>query len=528
MLKKLSKQKFWTIIAMIFVAGCSTDQNGKQVTTDAQLDSLHYKEQHRPQFHFTPEKMWMNDPNGLVFYEGEYHLFYQYYPDSTVWGPMHWGHAVSPDLLHWEHLPVALFPDSLGYIFSGSAVIDWKNTSGLGLGGKPPMIAFFTHHDMERRRTGRTDYETQSIAYSHDNGRTWSKYQHNPVVGNPGSKDFRDPKVFWFDPGNKWVMVVTSHDHLKFYSSTDLKSWEVTGEFGKEEGNHSGVWECPDLFPLQAGDLEKWVLIQNINPGHPNGGSGAQYFIGEFDGSTFINDNPPDMELWLDYGKDNYAGVTWSDIPSEDGRRLFIGWMSNWQYAQVVPTDNWRSAMTLPRTLHLKETPLGLRVASLPVTTVTKIREEAVAFGRGDHQEPVELLRNVKNRNGLYEVQLEIIKPTSGRVEIEVYNSEGDLLYVGYDVDQNEYYIDRLTAGQSDFSDDFAGRHIAPRFSDSENIKMHLFFDVASVELFADDGLTVMTEIFFPKNPYSDIMLKSDQYPLKVMRGRVFGLKSIW
>ena len=291
--------------------------------------SNYYQEQHRPQFHFSPEKGWMNDPNGLVYYEGEYHLFYQYYPDSTVWGPMHWGHAISKDLTTWEHLPIALYPDSLGYIFSGSIVIDENNTAGFQTGIEKPLVAIFTIHDMVKEKAGRKDKESQGIAYSLDKGRSWTKYNKNPVLPNKGDTDFRDPKVFWHEPTKHWVMPLAVGQHLEIFTSPNLKDWTKTGEFGQKDGSHGGVWECPDIISLNTNEgIEKWILIQNIGRGAVNGGSGTQYFVGNFDGKTFINDNSPETKLWLDYGADNYAGVTWFNAPNNE--KLFIGWMSNW------------------------------------------------------------------------------------------------------------------------------------------------------------------------------------------------------
>ena len=228
----------------------------------------------RPMYHFTPDSMWMNDPNGMLYYNGEYHLFYQYFPDSTVWGPMHWGHAVSKDMVTWDDLPIALYPDSLGLIFSGSAVIDWKNTSGFGVNGNPPMVAIFTHHNMDGERAKRLDFQTQSIAYSNDNGRTWTKYEQNPVIKNPGIKDFRDPKVIWHEATQKWVLVLAAKDRVKFYSSPDLKSWTHASDFGIE--NDARLWECPDIFPMKVAgsNTEKWVLITSMQSGAPNGGTG--------------------------------------------------------------------------------------------------------------------------------------------------------------------------------------------------------------------------------------------------------------
>ena len=270
-----------------------------------------YAEAHRPQIHFSPPENWMNDPNGMVFHSGVYHLFYQYYPDSTVWGPMHWGHATTSDLIHWENHPIALYPDSLGYIFSGSAVVDENNTSGFGKEGKIPLVAIFTHHNPKAEKESPTTVENQSIAFSLDDGYTWTKYTGNPVLKNPGIRDFRDPKVFWFEDGKKWIMTLAASDQIIFYSSPDLKTWTKESEFGKEFGAHGGVWECPDLFSLQYKDETIWVLIVNINPGGPNGGSAAQYFTGQFDGKTFI---PYQTDTrWADYGPDDYAGVTWSN-----------------------------------------------------------------------------------------------------------------------------------------------------------------------------------------------------------------------
>src|SRR5260370_6818925 len=247
-----------------------------------------YREQYRPQIHFSPPARWMNDPNGMVYYKGVYHVFYQYYPKGTVWGPMHWGHATSADMVHWKNRPIALYPDSLGLIFSGSAVVDFKNTSGLGKDGKPPLVAIFTHHSQEKEKVGRVDAQNESLAYSNDDGKTWTKYQHNPVLRNPGITDFRDPNEMWYEPEKKWVMSLATKDRISFYSSKNLKSWTKESEFGEHTGAHGGVWECPDLFPLAAADGKKmWVLIVNINPGGPQGGSATQYFTGNFDGTTF-------------------------------------------------------------------------------------------------------------------------------------------------------------------------------------------------------------------------------------------------
>ncbi|HWS60197.1 MAG TPA: glycoside hydrolase family 32 protein, partial [Flavobacterium sp.] len=319
------------------------------------------EELYRPNFHFTPKKGWMNDPNGMFYYNGYYHLFYQYYPDSNVWGPMHWGHAISTDLITWTEKPIALYPDEKGYIFSGSAVVDLKNTSGFGSLENPPIVAMFTYHDPKKEKSGEINTQSQGIAYSLDEGLTWKKYEANPIIKNPNIKDFRDPKMTWDNIHKQWLMVLAAGDKTIFYASKNLKDWELLSDFGKNIGAHGGVWECPDFFPVHVdgSDEYKWVLLLSINPGGPNGGSATQYFVGDFDGKTFTLDKTFSQDikekqaLYIDYGRDNYAGVTWSNISEVDGRKLFVGWMSNWQYAEKVPTEKWRSSMTIPRELVL-------------------------------------------------------------------------------------------------------------------------------------------------------------------------------
>lgn len=397
------------VLLISAIVSCSKNEN-QGLSENSTQTASDYTEPFRNQFHFAPVANWMNDPNGMVYYEGEYHLFYQYYPDSTVWGPMHWGHAVSPDMVHWEHLPIALYPDEFGHIFSGSAVIDWENTSGLGSTENPPMVAIYTYHLMEGEKAGAIDYQTQGIAYSLDKGRTWTKYEGNPVLENPGIKDFRDPKVAWNEVADKWIMTLAVLDHIRFYSSSNLIDWDLESEFGREIGNHGGVWEFPDLFklPVKGTDEEKWVLLVSINPGAPNGGSGTQYFVGEFDGKNFILDESftPVMgeSIWIGYGTDNYAGVSWSDIPKEDGRRLFIGWMGNWQYAQVVPTESWRSAMTLPRSLGLKIQDERYILTSTPVNELQAIKSASTVI---DPQQ-IDGSSIIHADHELYELSLEL------------------------------------------------------------------------------------------------------------------------
>lgn len=481
--------------------------------------------------------MWMNDPNGMVFYAGEYHLFYQYYPEATVWGPMHWGHAVSTDLVHWQHLPIALYPDSLGLIFSGSAVVDWNNTSGFGQNGQPPLVAVFTQHNIEGEKANRSDFQYQSIAYSNDHGRTWTKYAGNPVIPNTQKiKDFRDPKVIWDEYSKQWIMVFAAQNQVKFWGSKDLKHWSHLSDFGKEWGTHGGVWECPDLFPVQVENsgAQKWVLLQSLNPGSPNGGSGTQYFVGNFDGKTFTLDPEfaPSVSgskaVWLDWGRDNYAGVTWSDIPPKDGRRLFMGWMSNWDYATLVPTQNWRSAMTLPRQLLLKKTAAGLRLASQPAAELQALRGKKHRFENQLIANETDLTKPLGFAPSGSEILLELdwSENPAAAFALVLSNTKGEEYRIGFDAAKNEFFSDRTKAGKTGFSDKFAlKRHTALRASAGKNMQLQVFFDVASCEMFADGGETVMTEVFFPSENFNSIKLIPLNGAVRLKSGTGYALK---
>ena len=487
---------------------------------------MNYDEPYRPQVHFSPPTQWMNDPNGMVYYAGEYHLFYQHYPDSNVWGPMHWGHAVSEDLVEWENLPVALYPDSLGWIFSGSAVVDHGNTSGLGESGGDPLVAIFTYHNDSLQQAGRDDHQYQGIAYSNDRGRSWTKYAGNPVIPNTEAiRDFRDPKVVWDAERGQWLMVFAALDQILFWRSNNLIDWERLNAFGPGLGNHDGVWECPDIFPLQVAETgeSQWVLLVSINSGGPNGGSATQYFVGDFDGTaftldpTFAGDVRGDSGVWLDYGRDNYAGVTWANVPDNDGRRLFVGWMSNWAYADDVPTTVWRGAMTVPRTLSLHQTAEGYRVYSSPIEELTSLREQAKMF-HGEH-------RIENTGSGAFELDLSYVLDATAAdtLGVELQNALGETLRVSYDPRTDMFYTDRQGAGPNDFSDRFAlAPHRAPRISNSDTLRMHLIVDRASVEVFADGGATVLTDIVFPTEPFDRVVVVGEG------EGTIYGLRSIW
>ncbi len=476
----------FSVVLLIFILSCKEQtSHGKK---ESELDVTHtYEEAYRPQYHFSPPANWMNDPNGMVYFDGEYHLFYQYYPDDTIWGPMHWGHAVSKDLVNWENLPIALYPDEMGYIFSGSAVVDFKNTSGLGKDGKAPMIAIYTYH-LEEEENDQNYQQTQAIAYSLDKGRTWTKYEDNPVLPNPGIKDFRDPKVMWHEETQSWIMSLAIKDKISFFTSKNLIDWEYLSDFNPEWAAYGGVWECPDLFPLTTDNgQEKWCLLVSINPGGPNGGSATQYFIGDFDGKNFTTSS---SEIkWLDYGVDNYAGVTWSDVPQEDGRKLFLGWMSNWLYGQEVPTQPWRSAMTLPRSLHLYKHQEEFYVASKPVEELKKIRSDSRILVSSE----------INFEDELIELEL---TPNQDEFKLVFSNDDGDEIV--FQKSDALFKFDRSKSGKVDFNEEFGKIHEMEDLNLSIE-KIQVFIDRSSIEIFLNEGQLVFTQLVFPNSPISNL-----------------------
>jgi fructan beta-fructosidase len=479
----------------------------------------------RPQFHFSPEANWMNDPNGMVYYEGEYHLFYQYHPFGTTWGPMHWGHAVSKDLIHWDHLPIALAPDKNGAIFSGSAVVDWNDTTGF-FNGESGLVAVFTHADnypdSDRPR------QRQSLAYSTDNGRTWTKYDGNPVLEEESITDFRDPKVFWHKETNKWIMILAAGNHVRLYTSKDLKTWAFASEFGREAGSHAGVWECPDLFKLPVNgnpNHNKWVMIVSIgNESTYVEGSRTQYFIGEFDGLTFTNDYSNDTILWLDHGRDNYAGVTWSDIPNEDGRRIFLGWMSNWKYANETPTVSWRSAMTIPRELTLTESSDGVRIIQNPISELEKIRQEKYSWDELMIKPNENILSNVSGD------QLEIIAEfeleSSTEFGFKLRKSDSEETIIGYDAAEKSLFVNRIRSGMTEFNGYFPCTHSAPLSINNNRVRMRIFVDWSSVEIFGNDGEIAITDQIFPDPASQGLELYTKDGNVKLVSLLIFQLES--
>lgn len=506
------------IFTMLFSCKNATDKKDNQVQNVQEIESISNEDLYRPNFHFTPKKGWMNDPNGMFFYNGYYHLYFQHYPDGTTWGPMHWGHAISTDLFNWKEQPIALFPDNLGYIFSGSAVVDYENTSGFGKDGKIPIIAIFTSHDPKKEKTGEIDVENQSIAYSLDEGFTWTKYKDNPVLKNPGTRDFRDPKVSWDKQRKRWIMVLAAGQEIQFYISKDLKSWNKLTSFGEGIGNHDGVWECPDFFqlPVVGSSEKKWVLLVSINPGGPNNGSATQYFVGDFDGKNFVLDESFNTEteeeqgFWVDYGRDNYAGVTFSNVENKDGGKLFMGWMSNWLYANEVPTENWRSAMTVARTLELLKSDNTYRLTSNPVPELDEFKIEKLKNSNVSIKGKTLLTTSKAVDFTSVQINFKIENLIDGVYNFELTNSEGDSLRFGYDSSMNNYFVDRNNAGKTDFSNKFSDRiATAPRTNTQNDWTGTIVLDKTSIELFFDNGQTVMTEIFFPKVPFESLYFQA-------------------
>lgn len=463
-------------------------------------------EDYRPAYHFSPKSGWMNDPNGLVYLDGAYHLFFQHNPDQPVWGPMHWGHAISTDLIHWQEQPIALFPDSLGTIFSGSAVVDKDNTAGFG---KDALVAIYTNHshEIEERKTGL--HQTQSIAYSLDKGKTWTKYRDNPVIANPGIWDFRDPKVLWHQATGQWVMALATKQSITFYGSKDLKAWVKRSEFGAGVGAHGGVWECPDLIRFNTAEGEKWVLLVSINPGGPNTGSATQYFVGSFDGHTFTTDQN-DIR-WMDYGPDNYAGVTFSNTGE---RKLLLGWMSNWEYANQVPTKTWRSGNTIVRELGLAKDDTGWMLTSTPVAELDKTSKSMLKSKNIQMNKTIDLSKAIAKLGNTFDVSFALDNLVD--FEAELSNEDGEYLIVGFDKGKNEYFIDRSKAGETNFSDKFITRPVAPRTVKFLGSDVRFLLDRNSIELFADKGKVAMSALFFTKKTFTNLTIRSnDSFVLK-------------
>ncbi len=451
-----------------------------------------YQERYRPVVHFSPSFGWTNDPNGMVYVNGEWHLSLQYNPYSTAHSNMHWGLSVSKDLIHWNDQPFVIAPDELGSIFSGSAVVDHNNSAGFG---ENAVIAIYTNSGSG---------QVQSIAYSNDGGYNFTKYDNNPVLVDKSQRDFRDPKVSWI--GDKWVMALAVGQVIRFYGSKDLKEWELLSEFGEGIGSHNGTWECPDLIKFDYEGREKWVLFVSINPGGPNGGSITQYFIGQFDGKEFVADKLP-YPLWVDSGVDNYAGVTYADAP--DGRTVFQGWMSNWVYTGSTPTISFRNAMTLPRDLALKSNGKHLILASVPSPEVYAARCEEYSYDNNTSVDEYIIPSILENNEGAYEIDFTVVPDSKGEMSIELYNTQGERVTFNFDLSSNKLVLDRSQSGDVDFHKSFSNSVTVELIPRSE-YRFQLFVDKFSTELFINDGDMAFTNCVFPSETYNSFKISSN------------------
>lgn len=506
---------------LIILLGSSYFLLEKTITTHGATDN-YYAELYRPQFHFSTPKGRLADPNGLVYFEGEYHLFHQ--KMGT------WAHAVSTDLIHWEHLPIALEHDELGQAMSGTVVIDWDDTSGL-FNGDAGMVAVYTSTE---------GGEAQSIAYSKDNGRTWERYEGNPVIENPGIYDFRDPKVFWHDETAKWVMVVSTDKTVTFYNSSDLIDWEYQSVFGidedgTEQGSHIAVWETPDFFPLAVdGDEanQKWVLTLSIGDNPVTEGSTNQYFIGEFDGQEFINDNEPQEVLYTDYGKDFYAGQSFNELEEQQGRRVWLGWMANWRYPYQSPTSPWMGSISIPRELTLRTNSEDkIRVFQEPISEIETIRateDKMDSFEiNGEFQ--------IEDFSGIsYEFELEASWDELDEFGIRLRQSEEEETVVGIDLNSNTVYLDRTNAGLDQLIDrngeefQFGRKFEADFNSDKNDVIIRGFVDESSIEIFVDNGEIVFTNLIYSETTSNGIELFANNGTLNIESLRLNHLHSIW
>lgn len=429
-------------------------------------------EKYRPLYHQTPRRGWMNDPNGMFYKDGVWHLFYQYNPYGSMWGNMHWGHSTSTDLVSWKDEGVALAPDAWGTMFSGSCVVDENNTAGFGHG---TVIAMYTS---SRPTPFGGDVQAQCLAYSTDGGKTFTKYEGNPVL-TAEEKDFRDPKMFWNEDINAWNLILAVGQEMRIYSSPNLKDWKEECRFGLGCGNHDGVWECPDLFKLNG----KWVLVCNINPGGPFGGSATQYFVGDFDGHKFTCDSAPQVTKWMDWGKDHYATVSFWGAP--EGRRTVLAWMSNWQYANDVPTMQYRSANSIARDLGLFEDSGEWYVSVKPAPEMLAARG-----------------KKVKNPTEACEMVVDL----KGSATVTLSNAKGEQVVMTYDEAARTFSMDRTQSGNVSFSEAFPCTNVAPTHGRIKQLR--IFIDRCSIEAFDADGHMAMTNLVFPSEPYNSVKVK--------------------
>lgn len=452
--------------------GISTFTCWKNIKNAESFDTTN-REQYRPLYHHTPAYGWMNDPNGMFFKDGVWHLYFQHNPYGSQWENMTWGHSTSTDLIHWTFQGDPVQPDAWGSIFSGSSVVDKNNTAGFG---ENAIVALYTSAG---------ENQTQSMAYSTDNGKTFTKYDGNPIITS-NVPDFRDPHMFWNEDVKKWNMILAAGQQMNIYSSDNLKDWKFESSFGAEYGSHGGVWECPDLMKMKVRgtDKEKWMLVCNINPGGPSGGSATQYFVGDFDGHKFTCESKPEVTKWMDYGKDHYATVTFDNAPN--GRHVALAWMSNWQYANQVPTLQYRSANSIPRDLGLFEYKGNTYCSVTPSEEITAARSKKPSKSLS---EACEMVVNLK-----------------GDATITLSNSKGEKVVMTYKAKDETFSMDRTLSGKTDFSSDFAAITTAPVYGKMN--KLRIFIDKSSIEVFDNDGKMAMTNLVFPTKPYDKVTIK--------------------
>ena len=452
--------------------GISTFTCWKNIKNAESFDTKN-REQYRPLYHHTPAYGWMNDPNGMFFKDGVWHLYFQHNPYGSQWENMTWGHSTSTDLIHLTFQGDPVQPDAWGSIFSGSSVVDKNNTAGFG---ENAIVALYTSAG---------ENQTQSMAYSTDNGKTFTKYDGNPIITS-NVPDFRDPHMFWNEDIKKWNMILAAGQQMNIYSSDNLKDWKFESSFGAEYGSHGGVWECPDLMKMKVRgtDKEKWMLVCNINPGGPSGGSATQYFVGDFDGHKFTCESKPEVTKWMDYGKDHYATVTFDNAPN--GRHVALAWMSNWQYANQVPTLQYRSANSIPRDLGLFEYKGNTYCSVTPSEEITAARSKKPSKSLS---EACEMVVNLK-----------------GDATITLSNSKGEKVVMTYKAKDETFSMDRTLSGKTDFSSDFAAITTAPVYGKMN--KLRIFIDKSSIEVFDNDGKMAMTNLVFPTKPYDKVTIK--------------------
>ncbi|OBZ12534.1 glycoside hydrolase family 32 protein [Bacillus sp. FJAT-26390] len=480
-----------------------------------------YKEPFRPQYHLTPPQGPMSDPNGMVFFEGVYHQFYQF--------TGRWGHAISRDLIHWEHLPLALVSDELGDIWSGCCVVDTHDSSGL-FGGKAGLVAIFTHY--------KDGLQSQSLAYSRDSGSSWTKYEGNPVIPNPGIRDFRDPKVLWHEPSGKWAMAVSVNKKVYFYSSSNLLAWKYESEFGEGQGSQAAVWECPDLFLLPVDDdsgRHKWVLHVSVGDNEETDGSTAQYFVGEFDGRCFVNDDTAGEQIrWTDYGQDFYAAVTYSGIPQEDGRCIWLGWTSNWKYPFAGPTEPWKGGMSIPRSLSLRTLRDGtITLCQKPIAELKRLRVDSLRFASIEASDQTVKL---DFQGSSYELiaNIEWEKAQSFGLRVRCSEEGNEATEIGYEPGTQTVFVDRMRSGRSDFMNregspfHFGKRFEAPHRAADKTVKLHAFVDESVIELFVDNGETSFTALIYPSPGSLGLELFASGGAAFFRSVDVYKLESVW